>query len=98
MMNAPETEATPEKPTPETLSQLTSGFAPAGGFGEERMCPLRLGVSRYLLVYNTGLDYRPTVRPTVTDCSQEFHPIHVRHTNVGEDNIDWCLLHVTHRV
>ena len=27
-MNAPETEATPEKPTPETLSQLTSGFAP----------------------------------------------------------------------
>ena len=27
-MNAPETEATPEKPTPETLSQLTSGLAP----------------------------------------------------------------------
>ena len=27
-MNAPETGATPEKPTPETLSQLTSGLAP----------------------------------------------------------------------
>ena len=69
-----------------------------GGLGEERMCSLRLGVSRYLHVYNTGMEYHPTVRPTVTDCSQEFHPIHVRHTNVGEDHVELCLLHVTYRV
>ncbi|HSL03342.1 MAG TPA: hypothetical protein VK901_07375 [Nitrospiraceae bacterium] len=70
----------------------------AGGLGEESMCPLRLGVSPYLHVYNTGMDYHPTVRPPVTDCNQEFYPIHVRHTNVGEDNIELCLLHVTYRV
>lgn len=70
----------------------------AGGLGEESMCPLRLGVSPYLHVYNTGMEYHPTVRATVTDCSQEFHPIHVRHINVGEYHIELCLLHVTYRV